>query len=525
MSGDQLDHTKDQLAAASSPSQPTGVPNLDLMLGGGMPPGALVIIMGPPGSGKTTLAGQMGFAAAHAGRRVVLVSAISEPTGKLLAHLRTFAFYDDQLVGSTIQFISLEQFIPAGMQTARNELVAIAREARARLVILDGFRGVRGAEADPQAARQFLYQVGSMFSAFGTTTIITSEADPRDPAFFPEATTADIIIGLHYDVMGVQQRRAVEAVKVRGASPLPGLHSITLSHQGLMIYPRLEARVATPLEAPLGPAVTSPHGSEPTEPQPEAGGGTEGVAQTTAQTGDLSFGIPALDQLVGGGLTSGTSTLVMGSLGTGKTLLSLHYALAGAQNGEPALFLSFRETREELLRKAGAFALGDALRAALAPSGPLLVQRWAPVELHPDVVVDRLLAVVDQTGARRLVVDSIAELEGAIERRDTTGRINDFLAALLEALRERGVTALFVREHPTAVGPSLDLATGPLSVLAQNVLLLQQITAQGRLHRVISVVKMRFSAHDTQLHEFTISSPAGIQLLGPFRSTDRGRAP
>jgi circadian clock protein KaiC len=363
-----------------------------------------------------------------------------------------------------------------------------------------------------------------MFSAFGTTTIITSEADPRDPAFFPEATTADIIIGLHYDVVGVQQRRAIEAVKVRGANPLPGLHAITLSHAGLMIYPRLEARVATPLEGPT-------ESTEPAEPQPAANAAAEveeaeeGPALAPVSTGDLSFGIPALDQLVGGGLTPGTSTLVMGSLGTGKTLLSLHYALAGAQNGEPALFLSFRETREELLRKASAFALGDALRAALAPGGPLVMQRWAPVELHPDVVVDRLLAVVDRTGARRLVVDSIAELEGAIQRRDTTGRINDFLAALLEALRQRGITALFVREHPTAVGPTLDLATGPLSVLAQNVLLLQQITAQGRLHRVVSVVKMRFSAHDTQLHEFTINAPAGIQLLGPFRPQERGRAP
>ncbi len=110
--------------------------------------------------------------------------------------------------------------------------------------MLDGFRGVRGALPDPQAAREFLYSVGTQLGVLGITMLITSEAEPRDPAFFPEATTADVIIGLHYGIEGVRQRRAIEAVKARGAQPLPGLHGLRLTRGGIMIYPRLEAQIA-----------------------------------------------------------------------------------------------------------------------------------------------------------------------------------------------------------------------------------------------------------------------------------------
>jgi circadian clock protein KaiC len=156
----------------------------------------------------------------------------------------------------------------------------------------------------------------------GATTIITSEADPRDPVFFPEATTGDVILGLHFDLSGVRQWRGIEVIKMRGSAPLDGLHGLALTDAGVVIYPRLETRVAaTTAGSRSGELV---YGHIP----------AEALGQAAVSEGRAIFGIPELDALLGGGLTRGTSTLIVGSIGTGKTLLSLHFALAGALAGE-----------------------------------------------------------------------------------------------------------------------------------------------------------------------------------------------
>ncbi len=488
----------------------TGVPGLDVVLGGGLPRGTLAIIVGPPGSGKTTLANQIAFETARMGRRALVLTALSEPTTKLIARLRSFRFFEERLVGEAIQFMSLEQFLPQGLNATGDELIAIARETRAGVVVLDGFRGVRGADVNPQVARQFLYDVGTTLSALGTTTVITSEADPRDPMFFPEQTTADVIVGLHYGLLGVSQHREIEAVKVRGVDPLPGLHGLKLTDRGATVYPRLEALVT----ASNGPGVAFDDGTEDMEALDDDLESAERGLRERRQ-----FDLPELDALLGGGLTSGTSTLMIGSVGTGKTLLSLDFMLAGVRAGEHGMYLGFRESRRQLLHKAYAFHMGAALRDALA-GGMLTLHRWAPVELNPDIVADRLLDTLDRVGARRLVVDSVAELEHAVRYSGTRDRSADYTAALIEALRARDITTLFIKEHPRVLATDLNLSTGPLSVMAENVLLLEQVEYRDTLHRVLSVLKMRFSAHDHVVREFTITSPDGIRVLTPFESGD-----
>lgn len=494
----------DDILAARLQADPTGVPNLDMVLGGGLPRGALVIIVGPPGSGKTTLANQMAFAAARAGRRAMVLAALSEPTSKLIAHLRSFTFFDDELTGEAIQFLSLQQFLSGGLETTGNEMVAAARRARSNFVVLDGFRGVRGVDLDPQAARRFLYDVGTTLSILGATTIITSEADPRDPAFFPEATTADIIIGLHFDLLGIRQRRRLEVIKMRGAAPLPGLHGLALSEDGVVIYPRLETRITLASQAPQPETVNYEDADNIINDE------------IASPRNRVLFDLPELDALLSGGLTRHTNTLVLGSIATGKTLLGLHFALAGVRKGEQVIFLGFRESYRQLLLKTSPFTLGAELRAALAPGGGLTLLRWAPVELNADILATELLEALDRTGARRLVVDSITELERAAMESGDPRRVENYMAALVEALHRRGVTALFIREVPQEIGWPPDLSVEPTAILAENMLLLRQVEQRSVLHRVLSVQKMRFSAHDsTKLREFKIEVPACIQVLAP----------
>lgn len=236
------------LASVPAPQalEPTGVLQLDLVLAGGLPRGALVIILGPPGSGKTTLASQIAFAAARRGQRALFLTALSEPTTKLLQHLQSYRFFDRELIGNAVQVFSLQQFLSQGAATTGQEIVAAVRQTQANLVVLDGFQAMRDLEPDVVASRQMLYNLGTRLSLQGTTTLITTEASPRDPAFFPEMTTADTLIGLYYELGGVRAFRGLEVFKVRGQALLPGRHSLTLSEEGMQVFPGLRRGSATP---------------------------------------------------------------------------------------------------------------------------------------------------------------------------------------------------------------------------------------------------------------------------------------
>src|SRR5579871_6023269 len=121
--------------------QSTGIPRLDEVLDGGIARGSMVIVVGPPGSGKTTLANQLAFAAAREGRRSVIFTALSESSDKLALHLRSFSFFDESLLGDAVQFISLQQFLAQGLEPTSAQIISMARAARADIVVIDGFRG------------------------------------------------------------------------------------------------------------------------------------------------------------------------------------------------------------------------------------------------------------------------------------------------------------------------------------------------------------------------------------------------
>lgn len=474
---------------------PTGCARLDDILGGGIQRGAVALVVGAPASGKTTIAAQMAFAAAHDGRQCLIVTALSEPTTRLIPHLRTFSFFDDAMLGTRIQVVAIGEFFTQGLENIVLQIVAEARKSRATLVVIDGFRGLRFSAHEPARAHYFLYDLGTQLSTLGATTVITLEAEPRESSMFSEVATADVLIGAYHTLVGGRQRRAIEAIKVRGASPMPGLHGMTITREGVTVYPRLEARVVA--------AAAQDHPDD---------------RQETGADRRAAFAVPELDALLGGGLSAATATLLVGGPGTGKTLLSLQFLHAGLLAGEPGALLGFHETERELLKKAAPFAFGEGLRRALAPGGGLSLLRQPPVERDADILADLLLTELDRVGARRLVIDGLHELERAVAETSDSGRMPNYVTALLEALRVRGITTLLVRESGYVIAPTITMQAPVSALIAANVIWLQQISVGAQLHRIISVPKMRYSRHDVNLHEFAITPPKGVHILGQLAS-------
>jgi len=456
---------------------PTGVPNLDLVLGGGgLLRGTIAMVIGPPGSGKTILAQQIAFHRAAQGEVVLYFTGFSETNEKLLAHNRSLAYFDENVIGAQLQMASLPDLLEQGSHEAEEAIVGTARKHSAGLVVLDGFRSMRGFLPDDQAAARFLYSVGAKLALVGTTLLVLVEGDATDRIRDPEQSVCDVILSLHRLVHGGGHRRQIEVLKVRGAAPLSGLHPFTIDARGITVYPRLESVV-------------------PTDPP----------AWRTERAG---FGIPDIDSLLDGGLNVGTSTLAAGTPGLGKTLLALHFLAEGARRNEPGLLAGFTETAVQLRQKAGMFGI-DLVAAEAAGTIELLTV--PPHDLDADLVAWLIRERVEQRGVRRLVIDSATELEGGLTSPE---RAPMFLASLAAYLRSQSVTTYMTVDVPTIVGPELSFAGSPLVVFAENLLLLRYAEYQGELHRLFAVLKMRFSNFDRELRVYNIQDGVGIHVAG-----------
>lgn len=458
----------------------TGIPAFDRLLGGGLPRHQSIIVTGAPGSGKTILTSQIAFAQARAGRRVVIATVTSESHDKLVHELRGFSFFDAERVGDDVFFLNAYPWVKKGPKESRDLLLGTVRDRGAAVLLLDGFRAVRDVWADEAQLREFLYELNVGLLAHRCMGLFTTEYTLDRLMLQPEATTLDGIIALSVVPVGQRRHRQIEVVKLRGRPHVPGEHHLHIDHDGVHIIPRLEATIARAAEVP-----------------PPSGG-------------RATFDLPELDALLGGGLPRASSTLLAGSTGVGKTLTALHFAVAGARRGERTLFVSFYEAPNVLIARAAGIGLD---LAPLVADGALELRYHPPGDTDADELLDDALARVRASGARRLVVDGLSEIEHAVTDPRRLGRL---LAALGFELRALGVTSLIIKEIAKLVGDDVDFSATPLAVTAENLLFERHVELHGSVRRVLSVLKMRESGYDDSVREFEIG-PAGLRVLARTR--------
>lgn len=224
------------------PPLATGVPGLDVLLTGGLSRTAFVAIVGPPGAGKTVLVSQILFHAVHHGSRGLILTAYAEDHSTLLAHLRPFAFFSEPAVGDTLTLVSLPSLLGQAIDTATSAIITTIRQSGAQVVVLDGFQGIADQLNDEQALRRLLAAVATQLAYLNVTLLLTMTGTLRDEPTMVGLTSADVVLGLHYRLDGVQHTRRLEVLKQRGRAQLPGAHSYTITGTGVTITPQLEVR-------------------------------------------------------------------------------------------------------------------------------------------------------------------------------------------------------------------------------------------------------------------------------------------
>lgn len=459
----------------------TGIPVLDHLLGGGIPRRQVVIVTGEPGAGKTILCSQIAFGQAARGANVVIGTITSEPHDKLVEELKGFSFFDQSRVGNELFLLSAYPFLVKGPSEAKEVLLKTVRERKAKLLFVDGLRSLRDLWQDESVIRKFLYDLNIGLAQSDCIGLFTTEYDLQTLLGYPEATTVDGIVALSVKSLDERRIRRLQVVKLRGRPHTEGQHVAHITHDGLRIVPRLESLV-------------------PAHPRYEL------------RAGKVPFGLPVLDKLLYGGLPLHSTTLMAGSTGIGKTLLALHFA-AAAREDSPALFVSFSEPAAKLIDRARAVKLDLTL---LVAAKRLTLLHRAAIEVEADDLAREILDEVDALGAKRLIVDGIGELLAALT---VPARARRFASALIESLRMRGLTTIFVKEVPKIAGTDLDFSDTPEAVIAENLLFLRHLELRGRLHRIISILKLRDGPADEHLREFTIGEE-GIRVLEPMQSAE-----
>lgn len=449
----------------------TGIEGLDTLLKGGLVAGASYIIQGRPGSGKTILANQIGFNHADRGGKVLFATLLAEPHDRLFQFLDTLAFFKKSLVGESIQYISaFDTLQNDGLEQVVKLLRREITRQQTSLLILDGLLNARSKAESPLDTKKFIAELQGHAAFAGCTVLFLTSSQLDDGS--PEHTMVDGVIEMGEELVGGKSVRLIKLRKTRGSSALSGAHEFLIHEPGISVYPRLESV----------------------------------LLRSSLEDSDyvelVSCGTSTLDTYLGGGLTTSSSSLVMGPSGAGKTSLGLQF-LSVSSPQEPGLYFGFHESPQRVRLKAKSLGMDFKMLEATQA----LHLAWSSVTSGLiDRVGAELLALIDTHRIKRVFLDS---LSGMARLAADQSRLYEVLTSLLNALRGRDVTVMTSWEIPVLIGHVDSVAAPELSGAVDNLLLIQFVRDANELHRHLSILKVRDNAYDPSTLEIIMDN-AGI---------------
>jgi circadian clock protein KaiC len=465
---------------------PTGVEGLDDILAGGLPRNCFYLIQGDPGSGKTTLALQFLLEGIRRGEKVFYIT-LSETRAELLKVARSHGWDLDAI--PLLELSAIESLVRPEMQTtvfrpSELDLFNVSKlvlDETAKLhptrVVFDSLSEFRLMAETSLRYRRQLLNLKQEFTKYQSTVLLLDDkmnnghigGDPH-------------VLSLTHGVVEMEQlspdygasRRRLRVLKMRGVKFREGYHDYMINTGGLRIFPRLIA--------------AEHHADFPPGPEPS--------------------GISEIDQLLGGGLDRGTTTLILGQAGTGKSTLAIQYAVNLAKKGERGMVFAFDETRNVLLARAK--ALGLDLEKHMQ-NGTMAVQQVDPAEISPGEFCGRILQGVKE-GCKVVVIDS---LNGYLNSMPGEKYLNNQLHELSSFLNQQGiVTILILAQHGLVAAAE---APVDLSYLADTVVTLRFFEAAGEVKQALAVIKKRSGNHEKTIREFRLETGKGVRVGRPLK--------
>ncbi len=451
----------------------TGNPQADEILGGGFPANSINIVMGQPGTGKTIFAEQMLFHNADPARQSLYVTTLSEPLSKVVSYVQGFDFFDSDRLGGDINYEDLGPSLTDNGPVALLEWLADAIKTRSpKIIVIDSFRAIHDLAVPTDDMRRFMSRLAGLLTAYDVTSFLLGEYGQDDIRRYPEFAIADGIVELARDAHTTRDERFLRVLKLRGSAYREGQHAFRITSAGLELYPRLVA-----------PRIPESYDS---------------LAER------VPTGIPGLDEKMGGGMFAGSTTLVVGMTGAGKTTLALQFALQGVKRGETVLYINFQENPSQLRRAIAALGTDP----AVAQADGLKLMYASPVELQIDSIVVEIFDAIKSGSVRRLVIDAVGDLATAAS---DAQRLHDYLYSLIQHFAARGVTTILTLESGEGSFTSQTEPVGQrFSYMSDNLVHLAW-SAEHPDRRTIRIVKMRGSAHDAAVREVEIDAN-GLRL-------------
>ena len=456
----------------------TGVRNLDALVNGGFPKGSTTIVGGTPGAGKTTLVQQICFHHASPRQRVLYFNTLSEPTAKSLRYMSQFAFFDRTRLTSGIEFVDLGLIVRnQGVDEVSRLIMDHLKRVKPAIVVIDSFKVFEDLTTSREELRKFTYELAVNLMAWEATTFLIGEYGAQEIQNNPLFSIVDGLVMVTQRLDSGEQQRFLQIVKMRGTPHSRDEHPFVIGRDGVAVFaPRVTIRRED--RGPSGPRCKT--------------------------------GISKLDDLLGEGIPLGSSLLIAGVAGTGKTMLSLEFVYRGAQRGEKGIVFSFEETEERL--RASARGLGWEIDREIERGMIEIVfipQPEIQVEVHLEMMRERIEAL----GAKRVAVDSVSVFLHKVESPQVAREKTFQIASLVQNAQAVGFLATDI-----PYGQDLISRFGVEETVVDGVIVLSSTSEGLERQRYLEVYKLRNTAHLKGRHDMLIGE-GGITVFPRYDAT------